>query len=455
MDTIAAIATAPGEAGIAIVRISGSNAIPIADTLFRGSGVPPSERPAGTFLHGHVATPNGRSRQAVDEVILLVYRAPHSYTREDVVEIQGHGGRTCAARILRCAVDAGARPAEPGEFTKRAFLNGRIDLVQAEAVADLVRATSDRAASAALQQLDGSLSSVVAACYDSLLATAADMEATLDFSDEELPGKVFSELAGRLDGAAARLQELLATWEEGHMLREGALVVICGKPNVGKSTLLNRLLGSDRAIVAHTPGTTRDTIEESVILNGVLLRLVDTAGLRETECRIEQEGVRRAEDHIARADAIVHVVDASQELSPEDRRFMQHTRPQGVLIVLNKTDLGHAVTPESLGELPAVACSLVHDDTVEPVRSGLADVLGIHTGSPPHAVISQRHRTHIQSALNALNATLRLLAEDRDDMVVIAATTLRRALEQLGLVIGKTYTDEMMDAIFSRFCIGK
>jgi len=289
-DTIAAIATAPGEGAIAIVRLTGPASHAIADHIFKGKGAPPSRRPGQSFLHGSIISTNGMA----DEVILLIYRAPHSYTREDAIEIQGHGGFAAAKRILRAVLEAGARMAEPGEFTKRAFLSGRIDLLQAEAVLDLIRARSDRAADAALEQLTGSLSKDFDELYDHTLALAANLEATLDFSEDELPESVMLDVITRRHDVESEFKSLLDSWDEGHLLREGALVVISGKPNVGKSTLLNALVGKDRAIVNPMAGTTRDTIEEQLVISGFMVRIIDTAGLRESPCEIEKEGVSRA-----------------------------------------------------------------------------------------------------------------------------------------------------------------
>ena len=285
----------------------------------------------------------------LDEVLLLIMRSPQSYTAEDVIELQGHGGNVAAKRILRRALDAGARMAEPGEFTKRAFINGRIDLLQAEAVLDLVHAGSDRAAAAAIEQLEGKLSCSFNEIYDSLVSVAADLEATLDFPDDELPESTMPELSRRLnDSRILRIGNLISTWDEGHILREGALVVISGKPNVGKSTMMNTLLGRDRAIVSQIPGTTRDTIEERYVLDGIPLRLVDTAGLRETQCEIEQEGVRRARAQLQKADLHLYLVDASTPLDDDDRDHLAALKSEKCVVVLNKSDLGRVVLPDQI-----------------------------------------------------------------------------------------------------------
>jgi len=455
-ETIAAISTAPGEAGIAIVRVSGPASLQIADRIFKCPGAVPSERPAGTFLHGFVKTSGASREEDLDEVVLLVYRAPRSYTREDVVEIQGHGGRTSAKRILRAILDAGARPAEPGEFTKRAFLNGRIDLLQAEAVADLIAARSDRAAQAAMNQLEGSLSSSFSSIYDHIFKAACDLEASLDFPEEDLPPSLVKEAAEEVESARRQLENLLATWEEGHLLRDGALVVISGKPNVGKSTLLNRLLGIGRAIVHDEPGTTRDSIEEEMILDGIPVRLVDTAGLCGTENAVERKGVERAEALIAKADINLHVIDSSRDLDKDDREHLRKMNPARSVIVLNKIDLGQRITADKLKDYASVSCNMLIGNGLDDLKTALASKLNIHCGAgDPHAVISERHRQVILGVLEDLSATRDLLCSGREDLLAPAISNLRHGLESLGTITGRSYEASLLDSIFNRFCIGK
>ena len=454
-DTIAAMATAPGEAGISIVRGSGPARLKIADAIFRGRR-PPSSLAGGSFARGFIRAPAlAGERNDVDEVILLVYRAPHSYTREDVVEIQGHGGRVPAQRILRTVVQAGARPAEPGEFTKRAFLNGRIDLLQAEAVSDLIRAQSDRAAACAIEQLEGRLSDSVSGVYDELMDVAVNLEATLDFADDELPAATGIDIKERLAGATKRLRTMLDTWEEGHLLREGALVVIAGKPNVGKSTLLNAMLGRDRAIVTEVPGTTRDTIEEQVIIEGVPVRLVDTAGLRNSGCRVEREGIQRTHGSIDKADVVLYVVDGSQSVDNKDVTTVNRIGISRCVVILNKTDIGCVVDVASFPGFSVVACSLLNGDDVPGIRKAVVLKLGAVSQSQPHAVISERHRLIIQSANAKAAEALDLLESGREDMIAVAATAVRSALDDLGVMTGRVYSNELMDNIFRSFCIGK
>lgn len=461
-DTIAAITTAPGEAGISVVRVSGDDALKIADTIFRCSGKPPSQRVANSFVHGFV---NGMEisthrRDAcatgdIDEVILLIYKAPHSYTREDIVEFQGHGGSTSARRILRTILNAGARMAEPGEFTKRAFLSGRIDLLQAEAVMDLIKARSDRAANTALEQLEGSLSHSFTAVYDNLLSIAGDLEATLDFGEDELPTSTFKTIISKLSNVQNDLNILLKSWDEGHLLREGALVVLSGSPNVGKSTLLNALLGSERAIVTHVPGTTRDTLEEQLVLDGIPLRIVDTAGLRDADCDIEKEGIRRAHEKIEYADVNIWVVDGSEILSDSEKMHFSEIDTKRAIVVINKSDLGSKLTKDDFNGLTSVCCGMDNHDGLDALRKEIIEKLGIVTSSIAHATISERHRLIITEVLSELKNVPSMLSNKDEDLSAMAADLVRTALELLGEITGRSYHNDLLENIFGRFCVGK
>jgi len=449
-ETIAAIATPPGEGGVGIVRISGPRVWKIADELFQPlDKMPVSQREHGTFAYGKVVEADGTE---IDTGLALVMRAPKSYTCEDVVEIQGHGGAVGMRRILRRALDAGARMAEPGEFTKRAFLNGRIDLVQAEGIFDLIRARSDRAASAAMEQMEGKLSQRFGSIYDAFVEVAANLETTLDFVEDELPDEVFSGIATLLDETFQTLDELLDTWDEGRLLREGARVVILGRPNAGKSTLLNAMLGFDRAIVSSTAGTTRDTIEEGFVLDGIPLRIIDTAGLRETDCEIEAEGVRRAEAHGAEAQLSIYLIDASQPLHEEDRARLEKLDSKKSVVVLNKVDQGRQVST-----VDGVEASLVSGQGIDELKRAMGAVLerGADLQAPPHAVISERHRNLLIRAHREAKQAREFLNENVEENAVLASEHLRSALEFLGQVTGRVYHEELLDNIFSRFCIGK
>ena len=454
-DTIAAIATPPGEGGIAIIRISGAETYAIADRIFQTGGPRPSDRRPFTFAYGRIVDTQGAG---LDDVLMLFMRAPRSLTGEDVVEVHTHGGAICARRVLRRVLNEGARPAEPGEFTKRAFLNGRMDLMQAEAVLDLIRARSERAASAAHEQLEGVLSARFNGVYDEIVSVAADLEATLDFPDDELPDAVIADVLRRLAAVRHHVIKLLATWDEGHDLRDGVLVAIIGRPNAGKSTLMNALLGTDRAIVSTTAGTTRDTIEEVLVLDGIPFRLVDTAGLRESDCDIEQEGIRRTYNYLKQSDIQIFILDASGDIDGEDGAHIAQLDPATSLIVLNKADLGLRCRAHDMSNHLAVeTCLIGGDDRAGPVRSALTGMLHgrLDLSARPHAVVSERHRALLDAALHELDTAIQLTRGELSDQVVFAASSLRSALELLGAATGRVYEDELLDRIFSRFCIGK
>ncbi|MBN2162168.1 MAG: tRNA uridine-5-carboxymethylaminomethyl(34) synthesis GTPase MnmE [Pontiellaceae bacterium] len=454
-DTIAAIATPPGDGGVGIIRISGPEVWSIADQVFTAMDrIPVSRRDHGTFAYGRVLDEAG---EEIDTGLALIMRAPKSYTCEDVVEIQGHGGAVGMRRILRRVLDAGARMAEPGEFTKRAFLNGRIDLLQAEGIFDMIRARSDRAASAALEQMEGRLSRRFDAIYDAFLEVAANLETTLDFVEDELPDDVFAGIAQLMDRTFRDLDALLDTWDEGRLLREGARVVILGRPNAGKSTLLNTLLGFERAIVSSTAGTTRDTIEEGFVLDGIPLRIIDTAGLRITDCEIEAEGIRRAEAHGQEAHLAIYLVDASVPLHEEDRARLQKLDPDRSVVVLNKVDQGCRVLRDEWPSANIVESSLIRGSGIEELKRAMAEQLerGADLQAPPHAVISERHRQLLVQAHREARQARTFLDQNVEENAVLASEHLRTALEYLGQVTGRVYHEELLDSIFSRFCIGK
>lgn len=480
-DTIAAIATAPGAAAIGIVRLSGPAAISIAGQVFRtcpssSSALPlqsslssfqnpastlhaaPSSicnRPANTFQHGYVVDAAGA---VLDDVLMLLFRAPHSYTGEDAVEFQGHGGAVATRRVLRAVLDAGARSAQPGEFTKRAFLNGRIDLVQAEAVLDLICARSDAAASAARQQLDGVLSRSFTQLYDGAMAVAADLEATLDFAEHELPENLLTAVPGRIHEVAAAAETLLAGWHEGRILREGALVMIAGPPNAGKSTLFNLLLGHERTIVHQQPGTTRDLIEESLVLQGLPIRLVDTAGLRETTHEVENEGIRRTHACMQNADLILYVIDSSIGISKADQDTLNGIRHCKFMIVMNKHDISatdhNHPAPATLFPGNTLSCSAKTGFGLHALRDSVLTHLQADIGRLSHAAVSERHARLLQTAIAELHSSETVMTTT-PDQAAFAADRLRSAIESIGEITGRTYHTDLLNAVFSRFCIGK
>ncbi len=446
-DTIAAIATAPGEGGVAVIRISGPKCFAIADAVFACPPPLPSRRSGGTFVHGRAIEADG---SPIDEGLLLIMRAPRSYTREDTVEIQGHGGPVVARRILDRVLSAGARSAEPGEFTKRAFLNGRIDLTRAEAVLDLIRARSDRAAAAAMDQLDGRLAGAFNGLYDRLMVILGNIEATLDFSEQELPPDIFDPVAGSLRDIVAESDCLLATWNEGHMLRDGVTVVIAGSPNVGKSTLLNALFGRPRAIVSDQPGTTRDTIEEQLVLGGYPITLVDTAGLRATTCEVELEGIRRTRDEIERADLCLYVFDASLDLNQDDLEARNAMDPKKTIFVCNKSDISAS------RYTTIISASAISLAGVESLRGEIVRRLDTQVPhSTHHAAISSRHRDLLVTSKELIKSALDMAEKEGAASADIIASQLRAGAEQLGHITGREFHQNLLEAIFSRFCIGK
>ena len=454
-DTIAAIATPPGEGAIAIVRLSGPDSFHIADALFRCSPPAPSKRHPGTFAHGQVIDPD--THEVLDDALVLFFRAPHSYTGEDSIEIHCHGGNLPARRILQATLQGGARQAEPGEFTKRAFLLGKLDLTQAEAVLDLIHARSERSARMATALLEDALGRPIRAIYQDWLAITADIEAMLDFPDDELPQIVANEIASRISPVSAAIRSLLHTWQEGRILRDGARLVIAGAPNVGKSTLLNLLAGRDRAIVSPHPGTTRDTIEEDVNLNGYPLRLIDTAGLRDAPCEIEQEGIRRTHHALSQADLCLCIVDASQPLTESEIDFIHSHPPDRLLLILNKSDLGIRIPPSSYAPLSAISTSLAQSpDLPAIVQAILSKLIPIQPGiGHDSCAVSSRQHELLSIAMNHITNASLLVSTGTDEALLPAATHARLALDNIGFVLGIHCSEDMLDAIFSRFCVGK
>ncbi len=454
-DTIAAIATAPGAGAIAIVRVSGPDAFAIADRLFRCPAPPPSQRAAGTFVHGQVVLPD--TGEVADDALLLVFRAPHSYTGEDAVELQGHGGTLPARRILQAVLACGARQADPGEFTKRAFLNDKLDLTQAEAVLDLIASRSDRAARLATAQLDNALGRTLRKISDSVLAAAADVEAMLDFPDDELPQSVPTEICSQLDAIMAQISALLATWHEGHLVREGARVVIAGAPNVGKSTLLNLLTGRERAIVTPHPGTTRDTIEETLVLQGIPIHLTDTAGLRNAPEQIEQEGIRRTHVALEQADLCIYLVDASQPLQKSDADFLADHSPHKTLVLGNKIDLGQQIHAQNVQNHDYLAVSLKNEPKIGEIQAKIVKIIAPDPvlGDATHVAISTRHQKLLQNAQEYIKNAKEALKTGSEADYLPAANLLRDALEEIGQILGENCPPDVLEAIFSRFCVGK
>lgn len=453
-DTIAAIATPLGESGIGVIRISGNQAYAVGDAIFRStSKTPLKDRRDRSIQYGTIVADDGR---IVDEVLLLIMKGPHSYTAEDVLEIQCHGGRKPLEEILGLVLSHGARMANPGEFTQRAFTNGRIDLAQAEAVMDVIQAKSRQGLTNAVSQLEGRLSKVIGAMRKELTDFITRLEVTIDYPEEDLEDITVPDVAGAIQKQIAALDQMLATSEEGRLIRDGVMVAIAGTPNAGKSSLLNRLLKEDRAIVTDVPGTTRDVLEEWISLKGVPLRLVDTAGIRETDDTVEKIGVDKAKDYMNKADVILAVIDSSRPLTAEDREILHDIQQKNALIVLNKSDLTPVVTEADLQAYgkPVFTISASTGEGLEGLKEALlAQALGRSDASGSALLTNTRHielvrqsRAALQRALDSIEAGM---------PVDCAVVDLRDAWDLLGSITGDTVHDDMVTEIFSRFCLGK
>jgi tRNA modification GTPase len=458
-DTIAAIATPLGEGGLAVVRLAGANAFAIADQCFQPAGknsLKPSAAPTHTIQFGKII----RGGQTIDEVLLAVLRAPRTFTREDTVEISCHGGLLPAKLVLDTLLAAGARLAEPGEFTKRAFLNGRIDLAQAEAVADLIHARTELALAAANEQLAGKLSQRINQLRDDLMLTLAHVEAHLDFPDEDISPDTKEKLLERLEKGIAFMDELLRTANEGQILRRGIRAAIIGRPNAGKSSLLNQLLGHDRAIVSPIAGTTRDTIEETANIRGLPVVFIDTAGLRESRDEIEREGIRRSRASLQKADLILHVFDASEPLTREDENYLAEFADKKRILVLNKVDLPMKLELPLKSEIenrkPEIASvSCASGQGIETLKDAIKNLIwsGEIKAEMLQVAINSRHQAALQRARAAARQAADALAADAT--LELMAFDLRVAVNAVGEIVGKTTTEDLLDAIFRTFCIGK
>lgn len=453
-DTIAAISTPLGEGGLAVIRWSGPEALAIADRVFAGAGsapAKPSEAPTHTVHYGHVT----RNGQVVDEVLLSVLRSPRTYTREDTVEVSCHGGILAAQSVLDAVLAAGARLAEPGEFTKRAFLNGRIDLAQAEAVADLIHARTELALTAANEQLAGRLSRRIDASREDLLQILAHVEAHIDFPEDDLAPDTREQLAARAEGVVAAMDALLRTAREGQILRRGVRAAIVGRPNAGKSSLLNQLLGQDRAIVSAVPGTTRDTIEETANIRGLPIVFVDTAGLREAGDTLEQEGVRRSHVSVERADLILHVLDQSEAFTAEDQRYLDRFAHKARVLVRNKIDLPARLALPQPRNARQVDVSALTGAGIESLKDAIRETIwsGEIRAEMLEVMINSRHQDALRRSREA--AVRGLDALRTGDALEFVALELRIAANALGEVTGRTTTEDLLDRIFSTFCIGK
>ncbi len=457
-DTIAALATPVGTGGIAVIRISGGQSFTLTDTIFRGS-VRVAEAQSHTIHYGTITDPQDHA--LVDTVLVSLFRNPHSYTGEDVVEISVHGGYFVSQQILQILYRCGARSAQPGEFTLRAFLNGKLDLAQAEAVADIINAKTERSHRASVEQLNGRLSKHIDNLRKQLLDLCSLLELELDFSQEGIELTHNDESLRRINKISANIQEMINTYSTGKFTRDGVKVAIAGRPNVGKSSLLNVLLEEERAIVSEIPGTTRDTIEESIILNGLEFVFIDTAGLRESIDVIEKEGIRRTIHNLQKADIVLLIIDTSHPVSKEDILLFNETikslpNHTSAMYVLNKNDLRHSAF--SINDLPTlknVDISCVTLSGIDRLKTALIKTaLSEHDSLAGSLIITNiRHKNALESSLKSLkNAESSMLNNMSGDFI---AADLRESLNYLGEIIGLTTPDDILNNIFLQFCIGK
>jgi len=443
-DTIVAISTPAGEGAIALVRISGPGAIAIAGKIFRGKENP-NEFGSHIQHFGEIVDEAG---QLIDEVLISIHRAPASYTGEDLVEISCHGGTLVTAKVLEACLRGGARGARPGEFTERAFLNGKMDLTQAEAVIDLIRARTDLALRSATEQLEGKLGKKIRSIQGALVELVAHIEASIDFSEEGIEPDEGEKLRARLDSIREEISGLLATADQGRLLREGVRVVIYGATNAGKSSLLNRLLGYERVIVSDSHGTTRDTIEETVNLRGVPVRLLDTAGLRTSTSDIEREGIARTERSLKQADLRLHIVDRN---APRPEHFDESAANGNEILVLNKSDLPEHAYWKNLSAL-RISCAT--EEGVAELENEIIRRVGKQKLRPENAVaINLRHRDCLRRALDACDQARRGMDESRSPELL--TVDLNDALAAVGEVIGTVGVEQILDSVFGQFCIGK
>ncbi|EGQ0395278.1 tRNA uridine-5-carboxymethylaminomethyl(34) synthesis GTPase MnmE [Staphylococcus pseudintermedius] len=457
LDTITSISTPMGEGAIGIVRLSGHDAVEIADKLYKGKHLL-KDVPTHTINYGHIIDPE--TEEVVEEVMVSVLRAPRTFTREDIVEINCHGGILTINRILELTMTYGARMAEPGEYTKRAFLNGRIDLSQAEAVMDFIRSKTDRASKVAMNQIEGRLSDLIKRQRQSILEILAQVEVNIDYPEyDDVEDATTEFLLERSQEIKQEIQKLLDTGVQGKIMREGLSTVIVGKPNVGKSSMLNNLIQDNKAIVTEVAGTTRDVLEEYVNVRGVPLRLVDTAGIRETEDIVERIGVERSRKALSEADLILFVLNYNEPLTEDDRKLYEVIKNEDAIVIINKTDLEQrldlAEVETMVGDMPIIQTSMLQQQGIDELEIQIRDLFfGGEVQSQDMTYVSNsRHISLLKQAKNAIQDAI-----DAAEMGVpmdMVQIDLTRTWEILGEIIGESASEELIDQLFSQFCLGK
>lgn len=450
-DTIAAISTAYGEGGIGIIRVSGDEAFNVVQKIFTGKL---KER---EMVYGHIF--DERTGETIDEVMVCCFRGPKSYTAEDVCEIQCHGSVVSLKKILSLTLENGARLAEPGEFTKRAFLNGRLDLSQAEAVIDLIKARTDRTFEVALDQLQGGFSKKIREIRQRLVDVLVDLTVNIDYPDEDIEEVTYDKLKKGLERMSSEIAVLLDTADTGRIMREGLRISIIGKPNVGKSSLMNALLKESRAIVTAIPGTTRDVIEEGLSIGGIPVILTDTAGIRKTDDTIEKIGIEKSKEAFNKADLIIFILDLSRELEEEDREILEAARGRKVICLLNKSDLERklddAALREELPDALFIEASVTGGEGVEELEKAITDMVygGEVSQSSSVIVTNARHEALLKEARKSLNDAIGLV--EVGEPLELIEIDVNQAYSSLGLIIGEEVGDDIINEVFKRFCLGK
>jgi len=451
-DTITAISTPLCTGAVGIVRISGKDALNIADKIFQ-SQKKPSSAPSHHILYGYIIHPE--TKEVIDEVLLAVMKKPHTYTREDIVEINTHGGIGVAKLVLQTVIEAGARQAQPGEFTLRAFLNGRIDLTQAEAILDIVNSRTKEGIGIAVSQLKGKLAEFIKGLRENLINITSLLELSLDFVEEDLVLPSFDEIEKIIDDAAVKIEKLIFTFQRGNIIKNGVNALIIGKPNVGKSSIFNALVLEDRAIVTPYPGTTRDMLEGWLNIDGIPVRLLDSAGITDTKHPVESIGVERTKKMMGKTDIIIAVFDISEDITEEDKELLRDIKDKDVVYVLNKKDLGEKFPINNIHNIrPVVSTSALKMEGIDELQLAIKDLIYKDTGQRSDIIITnERHYVALKNALNRLNNAKTNLKSGYSQETI--AEDIRESVDALSEIIGENIPETVLLNIFSKFCVGK